>query len=154
MKCLKRNKQTIWFCNPADVIENVTDADGHLTGEKITTYTQPEPLAINVSPATGVYRTEEFGSVDNYDKVLLTDDINCPINEKTVLFVDKEPTRTESEFWQKCQISGGDVVVHFTVYQPMYDYIVWRVSKSLNSVAIAIKKVPVGEFGAEEPYNR
>ena len=52
-----------------------------------------------------------------------TDDINCPIAEDTVLFVDKKP--------------------EYDGEKPMYDYIVKRVAKSLNSISIAISKVNV-----------
>lgn len=59
-----------------------------------------------------------------YDKVLITDDTNCPIDENTLLFVDKEP-----EF-------GNDG-------NPLCDYRVRRVAKSLNSISYAISKVTV-----------
>lgn len=32
-----------------------------------------------------------FGNLESYDKVLITDDMSCPIDENTVLFIDKEP---------------------------------------------------------------
>ena len=78
----------------------------------------------NVSPARGQASVEMFGNLDGYDKVLVTDWVECPIDENSVLFVDKAPA-------------------YDTSGHPIYDYIVRRVAKSLNSVAIAIGKVSV-----------
>ena len=65
-----------------------------------------------------------FGNLESYDKVLITDDMSCPIDENTVLFVDKEP-----EFSQEGV--------------PLFDYRVRRVAKSLNNISYAISKVTV-----------
>ena len=64
-----------------------------------------------------------FGNLESYDKVLITDDMNCPIDENTVLFIDKEPQVVKDK--------------------PLYDYTVKRVAKSLNSISIAVSKVKV-----------
>ena len=66
---------------------------------------------------------EQFGQFVSYDKVIVTDDMDCPIAEDTVLFVDKNPEYKDEK--------------------PLYDYIVKRVAKSLNSISIAISKVNV-----------
>lgn len=73
----------------------------------------------NISPATGMSNTEQFGNLDNYDKVIVTGDLECPIDENTVLWID-EPDTTKP-----------------------YNYIVKRVSKSKNGVSIAVAKVQV-----------
>ena len=149
MKCLKRNKQKFWFCNEGKVPTICYDANGNLTGETITTYGEVQEMSANVSPATGVYRTEEFGSIENYDKVILTDDMNCQITEKTVLFVDKEPAfASVSTYIWTTDIQGRRRLLPFSLPVPTYDYVVWRVSKSLNQVAIAIKKVATGQSSA------
>ena len=80
-------------------------------------------MLANISPASGAAQVEQFGQFVSYDKVIVTDDMSCPISEDTVLFVDKEP-----EY-------GGE--------KPLYDYVVKRVAKSLNSISIAISKVNV-----------
>ena len=81
-------------------------------------------MRANVSAATGQSQVEQFGNLENYDKVVVTDDMTCPINENTVLFIDKEPAFD----------SQG---------KPLYDYTVKRVAKSLNSISIAVSKVKV-----------
>lgn len=80
-------------------------------------------MLANISPASGAAQVEQFGQFVSYDKVIVTDDMSCPISEDTVLFVDKEP--------------------EYDGKKPLYDYVVKRVAKSLNSISIAISKVNV-----------
>lgn len=124
MRCLKRNERPFWYCLYNGETE-VVDEYGNATGEPRPIYGEPVEMVANISSATGQSNTEMFGNLDSYDKVIVLCDMNCPIDEHTVLFIDKEP-----EF-------GFDGI-------PLYDYIVKRVAKSLNSVSIAIRKVDVG----------
>lgn len=100
------------------------DDYGNETGSPRVLYGEPVEMKANVSQATGISNTEQFGNLENYDKVIVTDDVNCPIDENSVLFIDKEPEYS----------LDGD---------PMYDYTVRRVAKSINSVSIAVRKVNV-----------
>ena len=123
MKLLKRNLSTIHYCL-YERSEPILDDDGNETGEDKITYSEPVEFECSVSAATGYSATEMFGNLENYDKTLITDDMECPIDEHSVLFVDKEP-----EF--------------DTDGRPLYDYIVWRVAKSINNISFAIRKVDV-----------
>lgn len=123
MKTLKRNKQGFYYCLYTGA-EEITDEYGNATGEYIPVYSEPVYMEANISPATGVSATEQFGGLDSYDKVIVTDDVNCPIDENSVLFIDKAPE-------------------HSLDNTLMYDYTVRRVAKSLNSVSIAVRKVTV-----------
>lgn len=125
MRCLNRNKTKFWYCEYLGHGVEVVDEWGNATGVFPPTYDAPVSMMANISPATGQSSTQMFGALENYDKVIVTDELDCPINEHSVLFVDKEP-----EFG-----SNGE---------PLYDYIVRRVAKSLNHVSIAIGKVKVG----------
>lgn len=122
MRALRRNKRLIYYCLYAGKVA-VVDSDGNETGEQAISYGVPVELYANVSPATGTNDVEQFGNDLDYDKVIVTDDINCPIDEHSVLIVDDEPVYED-----------GNV---------NFDYIVRRVAKSLNSVSIAISKVKV-----------
>lgn len=122
MKCLKRN-QTDFYYSLFDKKEPVTDEKGRRTGSRLV-YKSPVKMSANISSAQGENQAMQFGISEKYDKVIVTEDINCPINENTVLFVDKSP-----EF-------DGDG-------NPIYDYIVKKVAKSLNSISYAIEKVKV-----------
>lgn len=123
MRTMRINKRPFWYCLYSDK-EPIEDEYGNETGETRVVYEQPVQMLANISQATGQSNTEQFGNLENYDKVLVTDDLNCPIDESSVLFIDKEPEYT----------LDGD---------PMYDYTVRRVAKSLNSVSIAVRKVNV-----------
>lgn len=122
MRTLKRNQRPVWYCLYSGEDE-LKDSDGYYTGENGIGYEAPVKLMANVSPATGQSNTEMFGNLTDYDRVIVTDWVDCPIDENTVLFFDKEPEDETS--------ANG------------YNYIVRRVAKSLNSVAIAIRKVDV-----------
>lgn len=145
MKALKRNKRKFWYCLYQSKVE-VVDSNGNLTGEKIVVYKNPVKAFANISPATGQTNTEQFGNLDNYDKVIVTDDIDCPIDENSVLFLDCEPSFTEGvtvSFTESDTLLGEPTATVTTVSIPKYNYIVRRVAKSLNSVSIAVRKVDV-----------
>lgn len=98
----------------------LVDEDGNFTGENGTGYSDPVLYKKgNVSSATGVSNTLQFGNLEDYDKVIVTADMACPIDENSILWVDTTDT------------------------DEPHDYVVKRVSKSLNVISIAIKKVKV-----------
>ena len=117
MRGMVRNKRPFWYALYAGVTD-VTDSNGYLTGEKAISYTEPVEAEANVSREQGIAFTEEFGTEADYDKVIVTFDMDCPIDEHSVLWVDIQPGTGVSP-----------------------DYVVKRVSKSLNSISIAIAKV-------------
>lgn len=123
MKAMERNKVGFWYLL-YDRKEPATDEDGNETGEETVIYRDAVPFRANVSAATGSSQVEQFGNLTGYDKVIVTDDLTCPIDENSVLFLDKEPEYDEDG-------------------KPLYDYMVKRVAKSLNSVSIAVTKVSV-----------
>ena len=122
MKLMKRNLTPIHYCLYKERI-TLKDADGYETGEYGVGYEEPVKLLCSVSPATGYAQVEMFGNLESYDKVLITDDMDCPIDENTVLFIDKDP--------------------EFKDGKPTYDYTVRRVARSLNAISYAVSKVKV-----------
>lgn len=123
MRCLQRNLTTIYYClyqSDAPIL----DDEGYDTGETTSSYSEPIAVKVNVSPAAGRTAIEQFGNDIRYEKVIVTDDPNTPIDESAVLFVDKTP-----EF-----AADGT---------PLYDYQVRRVARSLNGASIAIGRVNV-----------
>lgn len=124
VRTLERNKQKFYYCQ-YESSTKIYDEYGNETGEPSRTYSAPVAMKANISPATGQSNTEQFGNLESYDKVIVTDRMDCPINEQSVLFVDKEPSASD--------YNG----------EPLYDYIVRRVARSLNSISIAIRKVSV-----------
>lgn len=123
MRCMERNKVRFWFCLYKGTAD-LKDAKGYKTGEKRVVYSKPEECYGNISPATGTVQLQQFGNMEQYDKVLVMDNPDCPIDENSVLFVDCTPTYDKEN-------------------RPQFDYTVKRVARSLNSVAYAINKVKV-----------
>lgn len=117
MRCCSRNKQTLYYALYEKSTERV-DEYGNATGEPIKTYSAPIEARMNISPARGTADVEMFGINSNYTKTIVTDDINCPISETSILWIDREPTES-------------------------YNYVVTQVAKSLNSITYAIKEVSV-----------
>ena len=138
MKCLKRNQRLFYYCLYKDEIP-ILDEYGNESGETIVTYEDEVEFSANISQATGQSNTEQFGNLENYDKVIVTDWIDCPIDENSVLFIDKEPEWKDAEYNEQTAIT----VTGATVKVPVYDYTVRRVAKSLNSISIAVSKVKV-----------
>lgn len=118
MRCLERNKRTFYYSLLTGSAPNENGMGRELV------YSDPVQMRANIAPATGTSNVEQFGSDISYHKVIVTDDINCPIDENTLLFIDVQPTKDDDDEY-------------------VNDYIVKRVAKSLNSVSIAISKVDV-----------
>lgn len=120
---MERNKTPFYYCLYKGK-KSVVDENGDETGETQIVYSDPISFMANISPATGNTSVEQFGNSLQYDKVIVIDDASCPIDEYTALFIDKSP------------VFDSDGV-------PLFDYIVKKVARSLNSVSIAISKVEV-----------
>lgn len=120
MRALRRNKQTIYFAL-FEGKEPITDDDGYRTGEYKAKYSNFTSITVNVSAGKGEAQNELFGTNLNYDKVIVTCDLECPIDENSILCVECEPNNDTHAF----------------------DYVVKKVLRSLNSVSIAISKVDV-----------
>ena len=83
MRTLERNKQTFYYALfDSDV--SATDPEGNKTGVYIAKYKEPVKMRANISPASGDAQREQFGTMLEYDRVIVTDDIHCPIDENTV----------------------------------------------------------------------
>lgn len=122
MKLMKRNLTPVYYCLYSDR-QLILDDDGYETSEYRVGYGEAVQLMCSVSPATGYAQVNMFGNLESYDKVLITDDMDCPIDENTVLFIDKAP--------------------EFKDGKPIYDYTVRRVAKSMNTISYAVSKVKV-----------
>lgn len=145
MRALNRNKRSFWYCLFEEKISKV-DEYGNDTGEYIVRYGTPTKMSANISPASGYAQTEQFGNLDNYDKVIVTDWMECPIDENSVLFIGKEPEYSDAEtidYRPRDTVLGDDEAITVTVEVPVYNYTVRRIAKSLNNISIAVRKVDV-----------
>lgn len=113
MKGLKRNMQKFFYAEPTGDRKPILDANGNMTGEYASMYSEAKEWEGNISPATGAVEAAAFGSDVTYDRVIVLAGNYPPIDEFYKVWFDGEP------------------------------YIVKKVAPSLNSVSIAIRKVNV-----------
>lgn len=123
MRCMVRNKQKFYYASHINSNE-LTDEYGNKTGEYEVVYGNPIEAKGNISGAQGEIQIRQFGESERYDKVIVLDNIDTPINEYAILWVDTLPLLNDD---------GTTETPH--------DYIVKKVSRTLNSVSIAISKV-------------
>ena len=125
MRCMARNKSKFYYAKYIGETE-IIDEEGNRIGEYEISYSNPNECFGNVSSAQGEMQSRQFGESESYDKVIVLDDRDAPIDEHSILWVDTPPLLNEDG----------------TTDTP-YDYTVRRVARSLNGVSIAIKKVDV-----------
>ena len=123
MRSMVRNKTKFYYALYIDKNE-FTDEYGNKTGEYEVLYGNPIEMSGNVSSASGETQVQVFGKGVKYDKVIVLDNPNTPIDEYSILWVDTLPYLNEDG----------------TTDDP-HDYIVEKVARSINSVSIAISKV-------------
>ena len=133
MRCLARNKSAFFYARQDGQTELV-DEYGNATGQYNISYTNPLRVYGNVSAAQGEIQSRQFGESEMYDKVIVLDDPQIPIDEYSILWVDSLP---------KLDDEGGLALTDSGEVETPYDYTVKKVARSLNSVMIAISKVTV-----------
>lgn len=119
MRLLRRNLKTVYWKNYVGKTQ-IVDSNGLKTGEYAITYSDLYEAKMNVSASRGVASEEMFGISTNYSKVLMTADMNCSIDEHSILWIDTDTSNP-------------------------YNYVVVQVAKSLNSIAYAVREVNVKE---------
>lgn len=125
MRGMVRNKSKFYYASYIGETE-IIDEYGNSTGEYKILYSNLNEGSANISAAQGNTEIRQFGESESYDKVIVLDDINTPINEYSILWVDTLP---------HLNADGSTTTPH--------DYVVTRKAKSLNTVLLAIRKVDV-----------
>lgn len=118
MMCLAQNKQVFWYALYQGETDTV-DTDGNYTGGKTKKYSNPIKAEMNISAARGTADVDEFGINENYNRTIVTDEMDCPIGTDSILWIGIPTTEP-------------------------YNYRVTRVAKSLNSITYAITEVNSG----------
>ena len=90
MRNLNRNKRQIYYALHTDDVANI-DEYGNETGETTPVYGPEVELKCNVSAATGADAVQAFGSFTNYSRTMCVSDLNCPIDEKTIVWFGAAP---------------------------------------------------------------
>lgn len=121
MRTANKNKQELYY---ALFLEKraVLDADGRKTGQHEVVYDEPVQAFMNISASRGTSDVEQFGIATDYSKTLVTDDLECPIVEGSILWIGVAPDMQNT-------------IPH--------NYVVTKVAKSINCISYAIKEVDV-----------
>ena len=119
MHTLRRNQQSIAYALYQGKQETI-DSNGDYTGEFELTFATPVTMNIFVSAAKGEADLEHFGIDVQYSKTMVTDDMNCPINEYSRLWINNTPNQANDN----------------------WDYWVVKKAKSLNNIVYAIEEKP------------
>lgn len=118
MRDLRRNTYLVGYKLYEGQTE-IIDEYGNATGSFIPQYSNLQTARLSVSPNKGTAESEMFGTLEEYDRTMVTSDTACPIDEKAVLWLDGADT------------SGP------------HNYIVQKRAPWKNSIAFAIKRVEV-----------
>lgn len=112
MKLLKRNKVTLSYETYKELTEGtITEGtETYYTGEQTASYNTAVEFKASVSTPSGNASVQEFGILDSFDYIVVSDDVSLPITETTRI-----------------------------TYDGKY-YRVLKVAKSFNTVSIAIKR--------------
>lgn len=91
MRCLNRNKRTFYYC--------LYRGNEYVGSDLRVTYEAPVKVQMSVSASTSMTSASrgafsdiaDYGVVLAYDHRIVTDDLNCPLSETSVLIMNKEP---------------------------------------------------------------
>ena len=115
MRNLNRNESVIYYALYTGEEEYI-GSDSLYTGEPIAHYSTPVALKASVSASRGTADIDLFGIETSYTKAIIVDDIHCPIDEHSRLWIDRDPDEP-------------------------HNYEVTQVAKSLNHITYAVKQV-------------
>ena len=132
---LSRNRQEIWFSNPTGEYFYITDENGHKTGEKELTYTEPVKKRMSMATSSGannlgsqgMAELKTYGITTGYTHRAVTYDMNCEMNEESRVWYGIQPFKT---------VNGQLVPVP-------HNFMVVRRSPSLNHITYYLKEVDV-----------
>ena len=114
MRNLERNKKEIAYIL-YDGYTEVVDGNGYYTGEKTPSYSDPVYIRASVSASRGTAEVDLFGINVPYTNTVIVDDMDCPVNENSLFYIDGNP------------------------------YAVLLVAKSLNHISYAVRKLNENE---------
>ena len=147
MHVLGRNKEYLWYANPTGE-QYVTDANGYKTGERKITYATPTKVKMSMAISSGannlgsqgMAELERYGIVTGYTHRAVTDDMDCPMGEESLVWYKIEPTRIET---RERIINGQRQEVQTLIPVP-HNFKVVRKAQSLNHLIYYLKEVDVG----------
>jgi len=124
MRAMLKNKRSVWYATYTGKTETM-DGNYH-TGQYTPSYSNPVKVTINVLPPKGETIARPFGVEPYYDRAAVIGSRNTPINENSIMWIDVTPV---------IGLDGSTSTPH--------DYVVSKVSHSLNETTLSLKRVDV-----------
>ena len=156
MRDSEKNKTKIFYA-----LRNVSVGEDEWGNTKdITTYSSPQELKISISANKGEVAQQAFGADLQYDREMVTHDMSCPIDEYSRLWIGEgdSPELTTANVvrgvgntividtrYIGSEPEGNAVELNFksAPFEKPHNYEVVAVSKSLNCIRYAIRRVNV-----------
>ena len=115
MRLLERSKKKIYYKTYVETKE-IVDENGYLTGEKEDIYSDFKEEKVSISVTKSQDSFEPFGTSLVYDHTMYSDNLNCEIDEHSILWIDNPLENSNN-------------------------YIVVKKATSLNHLIYAIRKI-------------
>ena len=109
MRCLKKNQQKIYYKQYLNKYE-IVDENGDFTGTYDLAYGELQTLLANVNSGNDLVMLNEQGLVSKYDRLMIVDDINCPLTEESIVWIDRDTSLTHNYVVIKKQASLNHIV--------------------------------------------
>lgn len=146
MRCLSRNKKDLWFANRIEE-QYVTNTEGLKTGEKEQSYEAPRKIRVSMSMSSGANNLgsqgmvvlDPYGLTTAYTHNAVTEDMNCPMNEESIVWYGIEPTRTVTV----TRVVNGETVTEEQTVNVPHNFVVVRKAVSLNHLIYYLREVDV-----------
>ena len=146
VRLLERNKQTLWYANPANSAW-VTDDNGLKTGEKTFTYGTPVSARMSIAISSGannlgsqgMAELERYGIDTAYTHRATTEDMNCSMGEESIVWYGVPHERIVET---QVIVNGEPQTISTTELLPS-NFRVVRKAKSLNHVIYYLKEVEI-----------
>jgi hypothetical protein len=146
MRVLQRNKKDLWFANRTGETMLV-DGNGLKTGNNKQSYGTPQKIRVSMSMSSGannlgsqgMVTLDPYGLTTAYTHNAITEDMNCPMTEESIVWYGIEPTRTVTV---TKTVNGETVTEEQTVSVP-HNFKVVRKAVSLNHLIYYLKEVDV-----------
>ena len=90
MRNARKNLRRMWYALYLGK-QMIYDDEDRPTLENRAAYTPPIEFYANLSAGTSDAEEQPFGSNVQYDRIILTHDLDCPINEHSLIWVKNKP---------------------------------------------------------------
>lgn len=118
MRVVNRNRRPVAYAFYEGTTE-IIDDNGLHTGEYAVHYTDPVRALMNVSGGKGQANVRLFGIGSEFDRTIVTDDLETPFSTDTVFWVETDPDDAP------------------------FDYRVVSVARTINQVVLGLAEVEV-----------